>query len=122
MHSVQKKLAATDDTKIVRSEDDIFGEIIVKMLSKIPSNEQKYMLRLRMQQDIIQTFFRCGNSMNTGPHRILSPLFHSHHSDMNLENYNGSSALPSPQESQLAYPLHVLSETVSPPPTNFGSF
>ena len=117
-----KKCAATDDTKIVRSEDDIFGEMIAKMLSKIPSSEEKYMLQLRMQQDIIQTIFRCGNSMNTGPHRILSPVFHSHHSDRNLGNYNRSSALPSPQESQLAYPQHVLSETVSPPPTSLGIF
>ena len=39
-----KKRAATYDTKIVRSEDDIFGEMIVKMLSKILSSEEKYML------------------------------------------------------------------------------
>ena len=58
--------------------------MVVKMLSKIPSSEEKYMLQLRMQQDIIQTIFRCGNSTNTGPHRILSPVFHSHHSDRNL--------------------------------------
>ena len=44
-----KKCAATDDTKIVGSEDDIFGEMIVKMLSKLPSSEEKYMLQLRMQ-------------------------------------------------------------------------
>ena len=117
-----KKCVATNDTKIVRSEDDIFGELIVKMLSKIPSSEEKYMLQLRMQQDIIQTIFRCGNSMKTGPHRILSPVFHSHHSNRNLGNYNRSSALPSPQESQLEYPQHVLSETVSPPPTSLGIF
>ena len=75
-----------------------------------------------MQQDIIQTIFRCGNSMNTGPYRILSPLFHSHHSDRILRNYNRTSALSSPQESQLAYPQHVLSGTVSPPATSFGRF
>ena len=117
-----KKRAATDDTKIVSSEDDVFGEMIVKMLSKIPSSEEIYALQLRVCQCIIQTIFRCGNSMNTGPHRILSLLFHNHRSDSNLGKYNRSSVLPSPQESQLAYPQHVLSETVSLPPTSFGSF
>ena len=38
-----KKRVATNDTKVVRSEDDIFGEMIVKKLSKIPSSEEKYM-------------------------------------------------------------------------------
>ena len=95
--------------------------MIVKMLSKIPSGAEKYTLQLRMRQCIIQTIFRCGNSMNTGPHRILSLLFHNHRSDSNLGNYNRSSVLPSPQESQLAYSQHVLSETVSLPRTSFGS-
>ena len=81
-----KKSAATVDTKLVRSEDDIFGEMIVKMIPKIPSSEEKYMFQLRIQPEIIQTIFRCGNSMNTGPHRILGPVFHSHHSDRNLGN------------------------------------
>ena len=53
-----KKRPVTDDKKIVCSEDDTFGKMIVKMLSKILSSEEKYMPQLRMQQDIIQTIFR----------------------------------------------------------------
>ena len=109
MHSVQRKRVVTDDTKRVCSKDEIFGEIIVKMLSKFPSSEEKCMLQLRMQKDIIQTICRCGNSIKTSPHCILGLIFHCYPSGRNLVNYNCSSTLPSPQESQLAYPQHILS-------------
>ena len=60
-----KKCAANDDTKMVHTEDDIFCKMIVKMLSKIPNSEEKYMFQLHIQQDIIQTIFRYRNSKNT---------------------------------------------------------
>ena len=40
--------------KIEKSEDEIFGEMITKMIAGIPESEQKYLLKLRIQQDIVK--------------------------------------------------------------------
>ena len=41
--------------KMEKSEDEIFGEIITKMIAGIPESEEKYLLKLRIQQDIVKT-------------------------------------------------------------------
>lgn len=47
----------TDKKLKDKSEDEIFGDMIVKMLSKIHDTEDKYMLKMRIQQDIMRTMF-----------------------------------------------------------------
>ena len=45
------------ETTKSKSEDEILGQMIVKMVSGIPECEEKYLLNLRIQQDIINTGF-----------------------------------------------------------------
>ena len=44
------------DKTSTQNEIEIFGEMTVKMVSGIPECEEKYLLKLRIQQDIILTF------------------------------------------------------------------
>ena len=53
------------ETTKFKSEDEIFGEMIVKMVSGIPECEEKYLLKLRIQQDIINTRFSINRTNNT---------------------------------------------------------
>ena len=43
-----------------KSEDEIFGEMVIKMIAKIPESEEKYLLKLRIQQDIVQMLYSLG--------------------------------------------------------------
>ena len=36
-------------------EDEIFGEMLVKMLAAVEDSEEKYLLKMHIQQDIVQT-------------------------------------------------------------------
>ena len=38
----------TEQEKTEKSEDEIFGEMITKMIAGIPESEEKYLLRLRI--------------------------------------------------------------------------
>ena len=38
----------TEQVKTEKSEDEIFGEMIAKMISGIPESEEKYLLKLRI--------------------------------------------------------------------------
>ena len=40
-----------------KSEDEIFGEMVIKMIAKIPELEEKYLLKLRIKQDIVQMLY-----------------------------------------------------------------
>ena len=44
-----------EQEKIEKSEDEISGEMIKKMIAGIPGSEEKYLLKLRIQQDIVKT-------------------------------------------------------------------
>ena len=50
---------------------EIFGKMTVKMISEIPDCKEKYLLKLRIQQDIINTCF-CINWANLT--NVLMPL------------------------------------------------
>ena len=43
-----------------KSEDEIFGEMAIKMIAKISESEEKYLLKLRIQQDIAQMLYSLG--------------------------------------------------------------
>ena len=48
-----------------KSEDKIFGEMVIKMIPKIPESEERYLLKLRIQQDIVQMLYSfCRGSQN----------------------------------------------------------
>ena len=53
------------ETTKSKSENEIFGKIIVKMVSGIPECEKKYLLKLRILQDIINTCFSINRANNT---------------------------------------------------------
>ena len=44
-----------EQEKAEKSEDEIFGEIVTKMIAGIPESEGKYLLKLQIQQDIVKT-------------------------------------------------------------------
>ena len=44
-----------EQEKTEKSEDEIFGEIVTKMIAGIPESEGKYLLKLQIQQDIVKT-------------------------------------------------------------------
>ena len=44
-----------------KSEDEIFGEMVIKMIAKIPESEEKYLLKLLIQQDIVQMLYSLGH-------------------------------------------------------------
>ena len=44
-----------EQEKTEKSEDEIFGEMITRMIAGIPESEEKYLLKLRIQQDIVKT-------------------------------------------------------------------
>ena len=44
-----------EQEKTEKSEDEIFGEMIAKMIAGIQSQKEKYLLKLRIQQDIVKT-------------------------------------------------------------------
>ena len=44
-----------EQEKIEKSKDEISGEMIKKMIAGIPGSEEKYLLKLRIQQDIVKT-------------------------------------------------------------------
>ena len=44
-----------------KSEDEIFGEMVIKMIAKIPGSEEKYLLKLRIQRDIVQMLYLLGH-------------------------------------------------------------
>ena len=45
----------TEKEKTKKSEDEIFGKMITKMIAGIPESEEKYLLKLPIQQDIVET-------------------------------------------------------------------
>ena len=51
--STQNKSPIPPETNKSKSEDEIFGEITMKMVSGTPGCEKKYLMKLRIQQDII---------------------------------------------------------------------
>ena len=51
--STQKKSPLPPETTKAKSEDEIFGKMTMKMVSGIPEFEEKCLLKLRIQQDII---------------------------------------------------------------------
>ena len=53
----KRNLPSKEVPEAVKSEDSLFGEMITKMIENIPNAEEKYLLKLRIQQDIIQTKF-----------------------------------------------------------------
>ena len=40
-----------------KSEDEIFGEMIIELIAKIPESGEKYLLKLRVQQDNVQILY-----------------------------------------------------------------
>ena len=50
-----------------KSEDEIFGEMVIKMIAKIPESEEKYLLKLRIQQDIVQMLYSLGHGASSVP-------------------------------------------------------
>ena len=44
-----------------KSEDEIFGKMVIKMIAKIPESEEMYLLKLRIQQDIVQMLCSLGH-------------------------------------------------------------
>ena len=50
-----------------KSEDEIFGEMVIKMIAKIPESEEKYLLKLRIQQDIVQMLYSLGHGGSSVP-------------------------------------------------------
>ena len=63
MESIADKIATQNksplslETSRSKSEDEIFGEMILKMVIGVPECEKKYLLKLRIQQDITNTRF-----------------------------------------------------------------
>ena len=55
--STQNKSPLPLETSSSKSEDEIFGEMILKMAKGVPECEKKYLLKLRIQQDITNTSF-----------------------------------------------------------------
>ena len=54
--STRKENPLPPETTKSKSEYEIFGEMIVKMVSGIPECEEKYLLKLRIKQDINTPF------------------------------------------------------------------
>ena len=50
-----------------KSEDEIFGEMVIKMIAKITVSEERYLLKLRIQQDIVQMLYSLGRGRPTVP-------------------------------------------------------
>ena len=55
--STQNKSPLPLETSRSKSEDEIFGEIILKMDTGVPACEKKNLMKLRIQQDITNTRF-----------------------------------------------------------------
>ena len=53
---VAESIESIADKTSTQNEIEIFGEMTVKMVSGIPECKEKYLLKLRIQQDIILTF------------------------------------------------------------------
>ena len=51
----QKRDVAPVTTEDEIFDDEIFGEIVTKMIAGIPVSEEKYLLKLQIQQDIVKT-------------------------------------------------------------------
>ena len=45
----------TEQEKTDKSEKELFGEMMTKMIAGIPESEEKYLLKLRIQEDIVKT-------------------------------------------------------------------
>ena len=65
MISTQNKSPLPPETTKSKLDDEIFGEIIVKMVSGITECGEKYLLKLRIQQDITNTSFSVDRANNT---------------------------------------------------------
>ena len=71
VESIAEKISTRNESPLPpettksKSEDEIFGEMTVKMVSGIPKCEEKYLLKLRIQQDIINTRFSINRANNT---------------------------------------------------------
>ena len=93
---LKKKTPSKEVHEAVKSEDSLFGEMIIKMIENIPNTEEKYLLKLRIQQDIIQTKYaierRCSNSMSLP---ISSPSYNG--ISVSDTSSNTSSIIVSPQ-------------------------
>ena len=63
--STRKENPLSPETSKSKSEDEIFEEMTVKMVSGIPECEEKYLLKLRIQQDLINTRFSISRAKNT---------------------------------------------------------
>ena len=63
--SIRNESPLAPETTKSKSEGGIFGEMIVKIISGIPESEEKYLLKLRIQQDIIKTRFSINRANNT---------------------------------------------------------
>ena len=55
----------TEQEKTEKSEDEIFGEMITKMIAGIPELKEKYLLKPQIQQDIVKTRY-CFNRRYQG--------------------------------------------------------
>ena len=55
--STQNKSPFPLDTSRSKSEDEIFSEMILKMPTGVPACKEKYLLKLKIQQDITNTGF-----------------------------------------------------------------
>lgn len=52
---------------VEKTEDQLFGEIVAKMISGIIDSEEKALLLIRIQQDIVQTKFRIKSAFQKPP-------------------------------------------------------
>ena len=50
-----------------KSENEIFGEMVIKMIAKITVSEERYLLKLRIQQDIVQMLHSLGRGRPNVP-------------------------------------------------------
>ena len=71
--STRNESPLPSETTKSKSKNKIFSEMTVKMVSGIPECEEKYLLKLRIQQDIINTRFSTNRANNTQGSMPLTP-------------------------------------------------
>ena len=70
IESIAYKISTRSESPLVpetaksKSEDEIFGEMTMKMVSGIPECQEKYLLKLTIQQDIINTHLAINRANN----------------------------------------------------------
>ena len=81
-----------EQEKTEKSEDEIFGEIVTKMIAGIPESEGKYLLKLQIQQDIVKTRYSFNKRCQGIPLSLNQRT--NYFTSLGSESSKGSSLMP----------------------------